>query len=150
MNYKNIIARLPYTEPFLFVDELLHLDENGVEGIYAFKAGSGFYKGHFKNGPVTPGAILTECCAQIGLVSLGIHLLNKEEPLIEKSPKIALSSSCMEFYLPVFPDEKVRVVSKRIYFRFNKLKCEVKMYNNDRKLVCKGTISGMLINVGNG
>ncbi|MDX1428125.1 MAG: hypothetical protein R3206_09910, partial [Salegentibacter mishustinae] len=75
MNYKNILKKLPYTKPFLFVDELLKVNENSAEGRYTFPVDSFFYKGHFKNNPVTPGVILTECMAQIGVVSLGIFLL---------------------------------------------------------------------------
>ena len=73
MTKKEIISKLPYSKPFLFVDELLHIDENGVEGTYTFDENLDFYKGHFKDNPVTPGVILTEVMAQIGLVCLGIY-----------------------------------------------------------------------------
>lgn len=150
MNYQEIIQKLPYTKPFLFVDDLLHVDENGAEGHYTFKADSDFYRGHFKNNPVTPGVILTECCAQIGLVALGIYLLHKEEVSVGDHVQIGLSSSEMEFFEPVFPNEKVVVSSEKIYFRFHKLKCTIKMHNSEGKLVCKGTISGMLKSHKNG
>lgn len=144
MKYEEILEYLPYSKPFLFVDELIHINKNGVEGAYTFNENSGFYEGHFKNNPVTPGVILTECCAQIGLVALGIYLLFKEEESKNDNFKIGLSSSEMEFYEPVFPNEKVTVTSEKIYFRFQKLKCKVKMHNAEGKLVCKGTIAGML------
>ncbi|TMM57258.1 hydroxymyristoyl-ACP dehydratase [Maribacter algarum] len=150
MNYKEIIQKLPYTKPFLFVDELLHIDENGAEGSYTFDANSDFYKGHFKDNPVTPGVILTECCAQIGVVALGIYLLNNEEVTMGENVQIGLSSSEMEFLVPVFPNEKVVVSSEKEYFRFHKLKCKIKMHNSEGKLVCKGTISGMLKSNKNG
>lgn len=143
MKHNKIIQYLPYDKPFLFVDELAHVDENGVEGSYTFSEDADFYKGHFKDNPITPGVILTECCAQIGVVSLGIHLLTNSSSTVSDLV-IGLSSSEMEFYIPVLPNEKVRVVSKKVYFRFHKLKCEVRMYNADEKLVCKGAISGML------
>ena len=85
---------------------------------------------------------MTECCAQIGLVSLGIFLFGKETKL--KNLSIGMSSSQMEFLLPVFPGERVRVVSELVYFRFQKLKCQVKMYNENDKLVCKGVLAGMI------
>ncbi|SIS70787.1 3-hydroxyacyl-[acyl-carrier-protein] dehydratase [Zobellia uliginosa] len=141
MDHSHIIDQLPYAEPFLFVDELIAVDENGAKGNYTFCKDSYFYKGHFKDFPVTPGVILTECCAQIGLVCLGIFLLGPEA---SKGVEIGLSSTQMEFLLPVFPNEKVSVSSQKIYFRFNKLKCSVKMHNSQGKLVCKGEISGML------
>lgn len=150
MNYQEIIEKLPYTKPFLFVDELLHVDENGAEGSCVFEEDVDFYKGHFKDNPVTPGVILTECCAQIGVVALGIYLLNKEEVSMGDNVQIGLSSSEMEFLEPVFPNEKVIVTSEKIYFRFHKLKCKVKMHNTAGKLVCKGTISGMLKSTKNG
>ncbi|WP_339837310.1 FabA/FabZ family ACP-dehydratase [uncultured Maribacter sp.] len=137
-----ILNRLPYAEPFLFVDEILKVNEKSAEGTYAFKPDAAFYDGHFKNNPVTPGVLLTECCAQIGLVSLGIYLLEEESRL--ENLKIGMSSSQMEFLLPVFPGERVRVISELVYFRFHKLKCVVKMYNEDNKLVCKGTLAGMI------
>lgn len=140
-----IIKRLPYSNPFLFVDSLRLVSENGIEGSYTFKSDEFFYKGHFKNGPITPGVILTECCAQIGLVCLGIHLCSMEEKNMVNS-QVALSSTEMQFLLPVYPLETVTVKSTIIYFRFQKLKCEVKMYNEKGQLVCKGVLSGMLKN----
>lgn len=141
-SYNWILNRLPYTEPFLFVNEILHVDDKGAEGTYRFSPDADFYKGHFKNNPVTPGVILTECCAQIGLVCLGMYLLGKKSEIGDTA--IGMSSSQMDFLEPVFPGERVKVVSELVYFRFQKLKCEVKMYNEDDKLVCKGVLAGMI------
>ena len=102
-----------------------------------------FYKGHFKNNPITPGVILTECMAQIGVVCLGIYLM-KDEISENFQSQIALTSSQIDFFLPVFPGEKVTVVSEKEVFRFNKLKCKVKMLNEKNELVCRGQISGMI------
>jgi 3-hydroxyacyl-[acyl-carrier-protein] dehydratase len=144
MNSIQIIKNLPYQQPFLFVDELTEISENGITGNYTFKEKEFFYEGHFKNKPITPGVILTETMAQIGVVCLGVFLL-KEELSVEKKPQIALTSSQVDFFLPVLPNEKVRVISEKEYFRFNKLKCHVKMMNEKNELVCRGTISGMII-----
>ncbi len=80
--------------------------------------------------------------AQIGVVCLGIYLMRNE--LSKAVPKIALSSHQVDFYLPVLPGEKVTVVSEKQYFRFNKLKCIVKLYNEKEALVCRGEIAGMM------
>lgn len=144
MEPDQIISRLPYTKPFLFVDELQEVDENGSKGTFTFSKKLDFYQGHFKNNPVTPGVILTECCAQIGLVCLGVYLLERQNNTSTTKIRIGMSSSKMEFLLPVFPEEKVTVTSEKLYFRFHKLKCAVKMYNAEGKLVCKGEIAGML------
>jgi 3-hydroxyacyl-[acyl-carrier-protein] dehydratase len=150
MDYKNILAKLPYTKPFLFVDTLLHLDEESVKGQFTFLDTSDFYKGHFKGNPITPGVILTECCAQIGMVCLGIYLLDKAGSHATDHLKLGMSSAQMEFFLPVYPNETVIVNSKKEYFRFNKLKCAVKMHNEQGKLICKGELAGMLKIVSDG
>ena len=141
MNNEEIIALLPYAKPFLFVDDISHIDENGVEGSYTFDENLDFYKGHFKDNPVTPGVILTEVMAQIGVVCLGIYLLNNE---FTKNSIIALTSSEIEFLKPVYPKEKVTVISEKVFFRFGKLKCQVKMINEKKELVCQGTIAGVI------
>ena len=142
MKNKELISKLPYSEPFLFVDEIIRINENGVEGNYTFDENLDFYKGHFKYMPVTPGVILTEVMAQIGLVCLGIFLL---DDTFSSSTSIALTSSEMEFLKPVFPKEKVTVISEKIYFRFGKLKCKVKMINEKEEIVSVGTIAGMIV-----
>ena len=143
MTKEKIILLLPYQEPFLFVDELDTISNEGVTGSYTFKKDAYFYKGHFKDNPITPGVILTECMAQIGVVCLGIYML-KDEISEHNKPQIALTSSQVDFFLPVFPGETVTVVSEKEVFRFNKLKCKVKMFNHKNELVCRGQISGML------
>jgi 3-hydroxyacyl-[acyl-carrier-protein] dehydratase len=141
MSNQEIITKLPYSKPFLFVDELLQIDENGVEGCYTFDENLDFYKGHFKERPVTPGVILTEVMAQIGVVCLGIFLLNNR---FNATNPIALTSTDIDFLKPVFPNEKVTVISEKIYFRFGKLKCKVVMKNEKSEVVCSGLIAGMM------
>ena len=143
MTAQDIIALLPYDEPFLFVDELSDISSEGISGHYTFKKEAYFYKGHFKDNPITPGVILTECMAQIGLVCLGIYIL-KDQFKGKPKPQIALTSSQMDFFLPVYPGEKVTVISEKTLFRFNKLKCDVRLFNEKKELVCRGKISGML------
>jgi 3-hydroxyacyl-[acyl-carrier-protein] dehydratase len=144
MNSEQIISNLPYAPPFLFVDALTEVSENGVSGNYIFKEEAFFYRGHLKENPITPGVILTETMAQIGVVCLGIYLL-RDEISLKRKLQIVLTSNQTDFYIPVFPNEKVTVISEKEYFRFNKLKCKVKMMNSKEELVCRGTISGMIL-----
>ncbi|MFV8337271.1 3-hydroxyacyl-ACP dehydratase FabZ family protein [Flavobacterium sp. RSP29] len=142
MESQNILSKLPYSKPFLFVDEIVQINENGLEGTYTFDENLDFYKGHFKDNPITPGVILTEVMAQIGLVCLGILLLDDS---FTRNVSIALTSTEIEFLKPVFPKEKVTVISEKVYFRFGKLKCKVIMKNEKGDVVCTGIISGMVI-----
>ena len=145
MTRETVIESLPYQSPFLFVDELTHISDNGVTGNYTFNESDYFYKGHFKDNPITPGVILTEVMAQIGVVCLGIYLLRDKFSDIKKL-QIALTSNNIDFFIPVKPKQRVNVVSEKIYFRFNKLKCKVQLFNEKNQLACKGFISGILKN----
>lgn len=142
MRKEEIIPKLPYSKPFLFVDEIIHVDENGVEGTFTFDENLDFYAGHFKDNPITPGVILTEVMAQIGLVCFGIFLLNDT---FNNDTSIALTSTEIHFLKPVYPKEKVTVISEKIYFRFGKLKCKVSMKNEKEEVVCSGIIAGMML-----
>ena len=78
MEAQQILSRLPYSDPFLFVDGLNSFSEDHIEGTYTYNEELDFYKGHFVGNPVTPGAILTETMAQIGVVCLGIYLVGRD------------------------------------------------------------------------
>ena len=145
--YKDILNHLPYKSSFRFVDTITELDEDGVVGEYTLRPDSFFYEDHFVGNPVTPGVIITEIMAQIGLVVLGIFLLSQESGAYENSNEATFplfTSTEVSFHKMVLPGEKVRVVSKKQYFRFSKLKCYVEMWDSSNDLIAKGMFSGIV------
>jgi 3-hydroxyacyl-[acyl-carrier-protein] dehydratase len=146
--YTDILSKLPYKSSFRFVDNVLLLDENGVTGNYTLRKDSFFYEDHFAGSPVTPGVIITEIMAQIGLIVLGIYLiLNSHEKIYLKENENIfplLTSTEVSFFKMVLPGEKVTVISKKQYFRFNKLKCYIEMMNEAGELVARGMFSGII------
>jgi len=144
MTKEKIISLLPYSAPFLFVDDISEVDEYGIKGSYTFKREEYFYQGHFKNNPITPGVILTEVMAQLGLVAFGIYLIGKNIDG-DQALQFAMVENHINFYIPVLPATKVIVESKKVYFRFGKLKCKVSLKNTNGDLICDGFISGMII-----
>lgn len=146
--HNDILKYLPYKSSFLFIDNILSLDLNGVTGEYTLRKDAFFYEDHFVNNPITPGVIITEIMAQIGLVVLGIHLVKNEKtetlPSIDEGSFPLLTSTDVSFFKMVLPGEKVTVTSKKQYFRFGKLKCMVEMRNESKELVAKGLFSGIL------
>ncbi|PKG41120.1 3-hydroxyacyl-ACP dehydratase FabZ family protein [Psychroflexus sp. MES1-P1E] len=140
-----LISQLPYQDPFLFVDTIEDVSEDFIKGSYTFKASSWFYKGHFKDHPITPGVILTECAAQIGLASLGLFIFSQDKNSDLGKIRLAMTSTNIEFLKPVFPDEKVIIEAEKIYFRFNKLKSSVKMFNSNGDLILRGDIAGVIL-----
>jgi 3-hydroxyacyl-[acyl-carrier-protein] dehydratase len=159
MMYQHILDHLPYKSSFRFVDEISFLDEDRVVGHYTLREDAFFYEDHFPGNPVTPGAILTEIMAQIGLVVLGIFLVTTVESSSarRRGPRGGadgpifplLTSADVSFLRMVQPGQKVTVISDKIYFRFDKLKCRVIMQDEAGEPVAKGTFSGMITRLTN-
>lgn len=150
MQADEILGWIPYEKPFRFVDKILSVSENHIEGEYTFKMDEAFYQGHFPTFPITPGVILTEAMAQIGLVGLGIFLVATtmgKESL--KKWFILLTDTKVEFSKPVFPGEKISVKSKKIFWRKMKLKCFIEVYNSKDELVCAGELAAIGVPNGN-
>ena len=147
MDHEFILKNLPYQEPFLFVDAITKATEDRMEGTYHFREDSWFYKGHFKDRPVTPGVLLTECCAQLGLACFGMYLLGADQQPSGNSMGIAFTESKMDFLRPVLPGEEVLIIAEKVYFRFGKLKSRVQLYTARGELACRGELSGMIISI---
>lgn len=148
MTTKQIIDKLPFSYPYLFVDELEYVNEKGAKGSYTFDESLDFFKGHFKDFPVVPGAILIETMAQIGGASVSIYLSSLDENKKQNEVSVATSYN-VEFFKPVYPNDKVTVVSEIVYFRFGKLKTKVVMTSELGEKVCEGVIAGILVKESN-
>ncbi len=138
----NILNNLPYDDPFLFVDGLTFVDNDEISGFYTFNKEQDFYRGHFKNKPVTPGVILLEVMGQIGMVSHAIFLLKLYE--LKKVIMPIISNIEVDFFLPVKPEEKLTVTGKKIYLRNNLLRSTVQMINPNGDIIAD---SNMLVKI---
>lgn len=141
MKGEEIIAQLPYSDPFLFVDEIGEVNEHKISGSFHFGKSLDFYRGHFVGHPITPGVILVECMAQIALVSHGLFLLHQAQKPIPS--KVAFTSANVNFLQPVFPGETVQVHGQLVYFRMGIIKSRVVLMGDSGES-CKGELTGML------
>jgi 3-hydroxyacyl-[acyl-carrier-protein] dehydratase len=136
-----LLSHLPHQAPFRFVDDILSVEDHEIRGQYQFREDEYFYTGHFPHQPITPGVILIECMAQIGLVCFGLHLLGDQR---SQASGLAFTSSDVDFLLPVYPGERVDVHAEKQYFRLGKLKVSARMTNQQGDCVAKGTLAGIM------
>jgi UDP-3-O-[3-hydroxymyristoyl] N-acetylglucosamine deacetylase/3-hydroxyacyl-[acyl-carrier-protein] dehydratase len=72
----NAIERmLPHRYPFLMVDKIMEITENGIVGVKNITMNEPQFTGHFPGNPVMPGVLQIEAMAQVG----GIFSLSKVE-----------------------------------------------------------------------
>ncbi len=138
-----VLAALPQQEPFRFVDEILEIDEEHIIGSYRFRPDADFYRGHFPGNPVTPGVILIESMAQVGIVALGLYLLALESEADVDTITTLFTDTSVDFNGIVKPGDRVTISARKTFFRRRKLRSEAEMALDDGTVVCSGSVSGM-------
>ena len=138
---EEVLRRIPQQPPFRFIDRILELSEERIVAEYRFKEDEYFYRGHFPGDPVTPGVILTEAMAQVGLVALGIYLLTKEEPGLKL--RTLFSDAAVDFSARVDPGSLVTITGERIFWRRRKLQSKVELKLQDGTVAAHGVVSGL-------
>jgi 3-hydroxyacyl-[acyl-carrier-protein] dehydratase len=103
MSREEIEGLLPHRDPFLFVDDIIKADAEGITARHTFTEGEFFFKGHFPRYPVVPGVILIETMAQTGGAGL-----RKQGILGEDGLFFLASVDKVKFRRQVRPGEEVR------------------------------------------
>ena len=141
---EEVLAMLPQKEPFLFVDEVVEVSGDHIVARFTFREDHDFYRGHFPGRPVTPGVILLESLAQVGVVALGLYLIARDQGREAVLDALALFTDAnIEFTGLVSPGDRVTIRATKVFFRRGKIRSEAEMTLDDGTVVCSGTISGM-------
>jgi 3-hydroxyacyl-[acyl-carrier-protein] dehydratase len=140
---KQVLDLIPQQDPFRFIDEILEVDDDHIVGTYRFRPEADFYRGHFPGNPVTPGVILIEALAQVGIVALGIFLLARESEDEVTKTMTLFTDTNVEFAGIVNPGDRVTITAEKVFFRRRKLRSSAEMKLDDGTIVCSGTVSGM-------
>jgi UDP-3-O-[3-hydroxymyristoyl] N-acetylglucosamine deacetylase / 3-hydroxyacyl-[acyl-carrier-protein] dehydratase len=74
-NINDIEKMLPHRYPFLLVDKVMEISEEGIVGVKNITMNEPVFTGHFPGNPVFPGVLQIEAMAQVG----GIFALSKVE-----------------------------------------------------------------------
>jgi 3-hydroxyacyl-[acyl-carrier-protein] dehydratase len=141
---EEVLAMLPQKEPFLFVDEVVEVSSDHIVARFTFREDHDFYRGHFPGRPVTPGVILLESLAQVGVVALGLYLIARDHGREAVLDALALFTDAnIEFTGLVSPGDRVTIRATKVFFRRGKIRSEAEMTLDDGTVVCSGTISGL-------
>jgi 3-hydroxyacyl-[acyl-carrier-protein] dehydratase len=68
LNKAEIEAAIPHREPFLWVDEVLEIDEQRVVARKFVDPQLDVFRGHYPHFPVLPGVLQCEMCFQAGAI----------------------------------------------------------------------------------
>lgn len=97
---------LPHREPFIFIDSVQEVSENGkARALKVFKANEPYFQGHFPGNPLVPGVLLTEALAQTAGIAAG-HCTEG------KSYRLS-AIKMMKFLKSVRPDDQVMLEATR-------------------------------------
>jgi 3-hydroxyacyl-[acyl-carrier-protein] dehydratase len=124
---------LPHREPFLFVDEIVHADDEKIIAKHIFTEKEFFFKGHFPQYPVVPGVILVETMAQSGGAGMKkvLNQKNKDAGNSEEALFFLASVDKVKFRRQVRPGDEVRSEITNLRISAKMIKQSGKAYVGD-------------------
>lgn len=127
---------LPHREPFLFIDEVLEVNDEFIEAIRFISPDEEFFKGHFPNFPIMPGVLVLEAMAQ-SCALLGSHIINQSAN--EQSIYLLCGIEKVRFKKKVLPGDTLIFKSSVINSKRGIWKFKSSAYSEE-KLVCSAEI----------
>jgi 3-hydroxyacyl-[acyl-carrier-protein] dehydratase len=69
-----ILAAIPHRPPFLFIDEVIELEDRRILATKRLDPGLAFFAGHYPGNPIMPGVLICEACFQAGALLVSHRL----------------------------------------------------------------------------
>lgn len=97
---------IPHREPFLFIDSIEEIRENGATAKRTIRRDEPQFQGHYPGNPIMPGVLLCEAVFQTAAVFLG-KKLEKEGANIKSLTPILSRVNEVKFKQIVRPDDVI-------------------------------------------
>lgn len=104
MNLDEIKACIPHREPFLWLDEVVALEENSIHARKFVSPDIDIFQGHYPDHPVLPGVILCEAAMQ----AAAVFIAKTDAPDTGKVP-VATRLNNTKFRRMVKPGETIDI-----------------------------------------
>ena len=103
INIEGIKKIIPYDKPFLFIDKVLSLNNTKIVAIKDLSGNEDFFKAHFVDFPIMPGALTVEGMGQASTLLVRNNIQNHQEKDI-----LAYKLKEVKFMAPIFPGDQIR------------------------------------------
>lgn len=127
LDFNSIKKIIPYDKPFLFVDKILNLEKGRIVGIKKIRADEEFFKGHFVDFPIMPGALMIEGLGQTATLLVRYNLQNHQEKDI-----LAYKIKEASFTSPVFPGMELKYEANLIAYDDKGAVINGKIHSDDK------------------
>jgi beta-hydroxyacyl-ACP dehydratase FabZ len=110
MTIEDIKKYIPHRYPFLFLDKVIEMREDGLTAIKNVTGNENYFAGHFPGLPVMPGVLQLEALAQAGALFV-IHKYN-----LQSRPVYFMAIDKVKFRNQVVPGDTLRIEATLVRF----------------------------------
>jgi 3-hydroxyacyl-[acyl-carrier-protein] dehydratase len=142
INIAEILSILPHRYPFLLVDRVLKIEDEGMVAIKNVTFNEPQFTGHFPDNPIMPGVLIIEALAQVSGLYCYNRLLSKEE--IPNRHMFFATINNVKFKIPVVPGDTLRLEVELDRFNGALLKTKCKAYVGDN-IACSAELGIWLL-----
>jgi len=129
MDINEIKTYIPHRYPFLFIDKVVDIKENGLVAIKNLTGNEYFFQGHFPDYPVMPGVIQIEAMAQ----AAALFVIYKYK--LKNKPVYFMALDKVKFRNQVVPGDIFRMEVEVLRFGGKVARCKGTGYVGNKLIV---------------
>ncbi|MGB1127112.1 MAG: 3-hydroxyacyl-ACP dehydratase FabZ family protein [Opitutales bacterium] len=123
---EEILQSIPHRPPFLFLDEIVEMRQDGATCRRTIRMEEPQFEGHYPGNPIMPGALLCEACFQTGAIYLAKQIEKDGRSLNDVTPVLSRIGNA-KFKQMVKPGDEItiEVTMKETVSKFHFMKGKV-------------------------